>query len=200
MDINNDLQQINSFTGGMNTDSSDSYLKSNEYRIAKNLRCITNTGENTGELHTIDGVDIVHLKVDGVELSGLLSNVISTAVIRNIGIIIGRLNKDNEEDDDTWAIYTFDSDKLDEATCIFGPCKDDIGDDIQCVTRYEDSDNIKLYIACSNYPLLYINIANPPKHNGNIATDIKYISSFPELNLPQIGVEKINGALKPGLV
>jgi len=39
----------------MNSDISDSLIGSDKYRLANNLRYITNTEENTGELHFIDG-------------------------------------------------------------------------------------------------------------------------------------------------
>ena len=55
MDIKSNTQQINTFAGGMNTDLSDMLLKSSQYRLAKNVRYVTNDEENGGELRMVDG-------------------------------------------------------------------------------------------------------------------------------------------------
>jgi len=56
MDINNN-QQINTFLKGMNTDVSDALIDSSQYRYAENLRLVTNTDSNSGELRLIEGTD-----------------------------------------------------------------------------------------------------------------------------------------------
>lgn len=66
MDINsltereyNKNAQINTFVGGMNSDTADAYLDSKQYRMAHNLR-VTATGDKTaGELHPIIGTNSV---------------------------------------------------------------------------------------------------------------------------------------------
>jgi hypothetical protein len=67
MDINSILANevnknavVNTFTKGMNTDTSDSMMPSDQYRIAYNLRLITNNSENNGELSTIEGYSYVY--------------------------------------------------------------------------------------------------------------------------------------------
>ena len=57
MDINKN-QQVNTFLKGMNTDLSDSLLDSSQYRYAENLRLVTNTDSNSGELRLIDGTSL----------------------------------------------------------------------------------------------------------------------------------------------
>ena len=56
MDIN-DNQQINTFIKGMNTDVSDALMDSSQYRYAENIRLVTNTDSNSGEVRLIEGVD-----------------------------------------------------------------------------------------------------------------------------------------------
>jgi len=56
MDINNN-QQINTFTKGMNTDVSDMLMDNSQYRYAKNVRLVTNTDSNSGELRLVDGTE-----------------------------------------------------------------------------------------------------------------------------------------------
>jgi len=57
MDINNN-QQINTFLKGMNTDVSDALIDSSQYRYAENLRLVTNTDSNSGELRLVDGTNV----------------------------------------------------------------------------------------------------------------------------------------------
>lgn len=56
MDINNN-QQTNTFTKGMNTDSSELYIPTDQYRYAENLRLLTDVDSTFGELHTIRNVE-----------------------------------------------------------------------------------------------------------------------------------------------
>lgn len=65
MDINKN-QQVNTFLKGMNTDLSDSLLDSSQYRYAENLRLVTNTDSNSGELRLVEGTAI---RYDGFPLS-----------------------------------------------------------------------------------------------------------------------------------
>jgi hypothetical protein len=39
----------------MDTDTSDMLLGSDKYRYAENVRVVTNTENNTGELHLVEG-------------------------------------------------------------------------------------------------------------------------------------------------
>lgn len=55
MDTNENLQQINTFTGGMDTDTSDVYVQPNTYRMARNLRLGLADDGKTGELKKIYG-------------------------------------------------------------------------------------------------------------------------------------------------
>ena len=47
--------QVNTFAKGMDTDTSDSLISNDSYRIAENLRYITDIDETTGELRLIEG-------------------------------------------------------------------------------------------------------------------------------------------------
>lgn len=60
MDINNN-QQTNTFIKGMDTDTSDMYIGEGSYRYAENLRVVTNTDSNSGELHVIEGTNEITL-------------------------------------------------------------------------------------------------------------------------------------------
>ena len=62
MDINKN-QQVNTFLKGMNTDLSDSLLDSSQYRYAENLRLVTNTDSNSGELRLIEGTSVRYQRI-----------------------------------------------------------------------------------------------------------------------------------------
>ena len=50
---NTNTQQVNMFSGGMDTDTSDMFIDKNRYRMAKNLRFVTDTQSSGGELHAV---------------------------------------------------------------------------------------------------------------------------------------------------
>jgi len=87
MDINNN-QQINTFLKGMNTDVSDALIDSSQYRYAENLRLVTNTDSNSGELRLVDGTDV--FKKDRPWNDG---NIKAMTSIRDLLIVV---NMDDE--------------------------------------------------------------------------------------------------------
>lgn len=94
----NQNQQINVFNKGMNTDTSDAYLSNEQYRYAENLRFITNTGENSGELRLIEGYK---------EVSGVLEKkeiVVAVTSARNLLIML--TNKDGKARIHVWNVET----------------------------------------------------------------------------------------------
>lgn len=88
MDINNELQQINTFVKGMNTDVSDALIDSSQYRYAENLRLQTNTEENSGELRVIEGTAF------DSDLSSY-GEIVAMTTIRDIIIVITKNNDIN---------------------------------------------------------------------------------------------------------
>ena len=211
MDINSILANevnknavVNTFTKGMNTDTSDSMMPSDQYRIAYNLRLITNNSENNGELSTIEGYSYV---------GDQFVDVAAATQIRQYGIVVDR--KEAPENpisvvggqeimtlpSEEWSIYTIvkDGDQYD-VTRIFGPCDDPLGDAVSLVTRYEDDDNVKLYIADGKHPLMMINIADPA-NASQPSTNISTISSFPEHQFKSISLSQLSsGSLLPAAV
>jgi hypothetical protein len=63
--------------------------------MAKNLRLTTNTDNNDGELHIIEGVS-------SVNFTDFFKDIIATNSIGDVGIIIGV-----KSDETGWSIYTF---------------------------------------------------------------------------------------------
>ena len=167
MDINSQMQQLNNFSGGMNSDTSDAYLKSDSYRLAQNLRYITNNEENSGEMHIIEG---------GLEQFRFNEEVVAMGDIRDYGVAITK-NLDGK-----FSIWRIDHNSDNETPkLIFGPCEETLAnnytDKISINLNYEASDNIKLYIADGQHPIMLINIM---EENEEPPRDFDYISSRPD--------------------
>lgn len=149
MDINNELQPINTFVKGMNTDVSDALIDSSQYRYAENVRLQTNTEENSGELRLIEGTTV----------DSNLSNygkILAMTAIRDIIIVITRnnnkdyiLSKDTKGDNKWYLKYQSSSED------------EKFGDHLSLVTRWETENDVKLYIADGVHELMYINIKDP---------------------------------------
>lgn len=163
MDINQN-QQINTFLKGMNTDTSDMLLSSDQYRFARNVRVITDTENNSGELRLVDGNTPINLSIS------VKGTILAMDSIRDIIVLIvkepelvlpetgsdvsDRPRDDNEEQElqqlrPLWSIYTH---KNGVTTKILS-CTDEkiwsneSGKTIATVLRWESENNIKLYIA-----------------------------------------------------
>ena len=190
-------QQLHTFSKGMVADISDAQLSNDQYRLAKNLRYITNQEENTGELHIIEGARLA-LQFD--------KNIIASTQIRQYGVlIVGSL--------DNWSIYRFENPywdsnignkefkPIDKFVRVFGPCASPLGDNkLSLVTRWESDDNVKLYIADGKNPLMSMNIAGEFDED-DIHTDIEFLTSYSAIVFKKpIFCGLISGRLKAGLV
>ena len=90
MDINQNLEQINTFEKGMNTDVSDALLPNNQYRYAENLRFTSHDTNNAGELQPIkDMVQICTIKDE----NNNHEEIIATSQIRNYAIFITKTTR-----------------------------------------------------------------------------------------------------------
>lgn len=163
MDINK-TTQMNDFSGGMNTDTSDAFVSKNTYRMAKNLRYITNTQHNSAELHMIEGAINV-LQMD---------NVIDSTQLRDLGIVI-------TGDDNGWQVWTYrDGESPIKIVDIEGDERVVGVKKLSLVTRYENKNNQKLYIADGKGPILDIQLVPQKDENDQpiIQTDLQKISAY----------------------
>lgn len=170
---------INTFTSGMNTDTSDMVIKSDSYRYAENIRIITDKDSNSGELRLIDGTKSIGIKFSKNNYSGL--DILSLDSIRNIGVLVARV-KDDDITYKKWSVFKFEEKvnpqpghiTLDE---IAGPFdeqiwraedlidKENSSSKLKCkpistVLRWESDDNVKLYIADGIHNIIVISITN----------------------------------------
>lgn len=193
---NNNLQQINSFIGGMNLDTSDQFLPDNNYREAYNLRLVNDINSNTGTLHNIEGVKLYqHITTDLPTLAEGESynniRIVHTDSIRKYGVAIVKATiKSSNDEKEYYYIFRFiNKEELNEGESgtpklIFGPCSTPLGDNLSSVTRYEDDDNIKLYFADGIKPIRLINIS-PSIDSTRPMTDDGSFSIYPTALLSQ---------------
>lgn len=168
MATNENLQQINTFTGGMNSDTSDALLKNDQYRLAKNLSLSLNEEENEGELHVMHGLGRI------CSFDKAVSKILATTVCRDYGVVI-------YQSDTSWYIGVFKNND-NKVKNIFGPCNTQIGNKVSVVSRYESDKNAKIYIADGIHNLMAINIPDE-LDKQNIETDIQYLIAYANTTL-----------------
>lgn len=185
MAIDKNTTQINNFSKGMNTDTSDAYLEDGAYRMAVNLRYTTSVGSNSGELHMIEGC------TDLIEGNGQV--VKKATQLRNVGILV-------TEDNSSWYVYTIEGN--DRVLRAHINNKDRVWHkNISIVCRYEDNNNQKLYIADGAGPIIVIPLANNDENNNPIvARELNPMLAYPSalLDIPKFS-GLITGNLKSGV-
>lgn len=207
MDINKNYQ-INTFIKGMDTDTSDMYLEDSQYRMAENVRLLTNTDSNSGELHLIEGTTLYNVEFYKVTKDGDKeeqgniwkdSYILATDSVRNIGIVILK-------EGDAWSIYKIDFD-VNEGYLLFGPCVEPIWTtnwenekQISTVTRWESDTNVKLYIAdrTEQHQLMSIQIHD----NYYLGDTFDKMFSYQRILLPPpiAEISDQTGSIKAGVI
>lgn len=183
MDIN-DNQQINTFTKGMNTDTSDMLLSTEQYRYAENVRLVTNTNSDTGELRIIDGN--VVLTNFGNNKKLLYINSIQNYVVAIVETEFKNSSKDPavKLQNPEWEIQL--SKNCGETwKTIFGPCKEllhekDKQANISGVLRWETDKDVKFYFVddTGKHGIMYLNIAEDVPVNEKYMTKIEGIIDY----------------------
>jgi hypothetical protein len=183
----------------MNTDLSDSLLDSSQYRYAENLRLVTNTDSNSGELRLVDGTT-----TRGNEFEG---EIIYLNSIREYVVVITRKIVEGIW---KWSIYV-SNDKGSTFTLIFGPCSELLWNNgeepaICGVLRWESDNNIKFYFVdnTGNHGIMSIQIAKNEWEDQNFEAPVNFIaiSGYQDILLksPQVEISSQSGSLKPAKV
>ena len=133
---NENMLQVNTFSNGMDTDTSDMLISDKSYRLAKNLRYITDVDETTGELRLIEGATSINVGGDGISEN---LQIVAFNSIRNVGALICKDINNN------WAVYRIDNNNEDlQSHLIFGWCTTPLGDKtkISTVLKWEADDRL----------------------------------------------------------
>ena len=198
--------QINQFTKGLNTDTSYQFISSDQYSMAKNIRMSVlnsdGSGDNSNAQGQIKSIEGVSKQLEEI-FDFTITSILASSTIRDCGIIIV------EDEQFIWHVIRIDyiDGRLVDANDIFHSSskKDRLGgingaDKVSIQLRYEDYDNIKLYIADGEHYLMVINILDD-EYNQKITGDISKIQAYQFPNIdPPIFNKLISGNLKPGMV
>ena len=199
--------QMNTFSGGMNADVAYSVLKPNQYPFAQDFRFVQNADSRTGELSSIQGLQIIDKFNDNTQ------HIFETYKIDRYGIFFVMTTDVHRTKIQDICIYRIDLPDLggnvdsESLKLIFGPCKDwniyntpqEVTNNINrlsIVGRKENEDNIKLYIADGKHQLIIIDVLydgdNPPSKLKDVLTN----SPIPLM--PPVIEDITTGQLKAG--
>ena len=197
MDSNrNQNIQINTFSGGMDSDTDVSIIPHDRYRSAINFRYLNNQSDSEhGKLTVIQGMDNHPIQLDKGE------KVIETKGIDKYAIIFTKKLQNNSSTDYQICIYRVEINPDDavrnyKKQLIFGPCSDWKFDGrLSIVGRIENVDNMKLYIADGIHQIIVLDIF--PK---TVQTSINnLLSSNDSITLPPEIQQITSGNLKSGV-
>lgn len=196
---------VNTFVGGMNLDVSNALLPDNSYREAYNLRLTTDVNSNTGALHSIEGVRFVET-FSFPQPPQYYNNyeVIHVDSIRNYGVIFTKNVSTSGNGPVLYSIFRFvntEEPTQRVVTKIFGPVAIEMGPTISTVTRWEDSDNVKVYFADGVSPIRSINIAPSQDTVNQSLVDDSSLTIYPSVTFPKMEFMGLGtGLLKTGSV
>lgn len=160
MDSNrNQNIQINTFSGGMDSDTDVSVIPHDRYRSAINFRYLNNQSDSEhGKLTVIQGMDNHPIQLDEGE------KVIETKGIDKYAIIFTKKLQNNSSTGYQICIYRVEINpdgavRNYKKQLIFGPCSDwEFDGRLSIVGRIENVDNMKLYIADGIHQIIVLDI------------------------------------------
>ena len=161
MDSNrNQNIQINTFSGGLDSDTDASVIPHDRYRDARNFRYLSNYGESEhGKLTVIPGMNNSPILISSSEY------VIETKCIDKYAVFFTKRYQDETHTGDYQiCIYRSEIEQNKEVSeykthMIFGPCSDwEFDGRLSIVGRIENVDNMKLYIADGIHQIIVLDI------------------------------------------
>ena len=214
MDTEN-TSQINAFTSGMDSDTSYGRIKDGSYIEAHNIRVLPYCGSSTignkhGSIAPINGITEVGVIEPG---NSNVSSILYSGAVRDIAAVVYIMDYG---DDSYFCISTFKNkigdtqDTGHESTAIspklifkakitnWPEDKTKWPKRVSVVFRYEDDDNIKMYIATGIAPIFVVNLAKSYINNTGTLDDI---SQYPKCTFHKpVFLDYAYGKLKPALV
>ena len=197
MDSNrNQNIQINTFSGGMDSDTDVSVIPHDRYRSAINFRYLNNQSDSEhGKLTVIQGMDNHPIQLDEGE------KVIETKGIDKYAIIFTKKLQNNSSTGYQICIYRVEINpdgavRNYKKQLIFGPCSDwEFDGRLSIVGRIENVDNMKLYIADGIHQIIVLDI-----FPNTVYTSINsLLSSDDSITLPPEIQQITSGNLKSGV-
>ena len=198
--------QINTFYGGMNTDSAASMLPSNQYRFGQDVRIITDDSSTSGVLQSVEGAKKYNYGIKGTE------EIIGTATINDIAVVVTKLVDGYNK---IYRIENFDSPNLVSTVVLQGKlrlCEEANSNQLSIVLNYETQSNIKAYFTDGNSSIKVINIMSdkyvkyPNEDNPLVDSDGNILNPdsidiIPNAVLPPFEItEIVSGNFQAGMV
>lgn len=207
--------QINTFSTGMDSDTSYDKIKDGSYIEAHNMRVLSYCGPSAignkhGSIAPINGIiEMGAIKPNG----GNISSILYSGAVRDVAAVVYITE---QEDGSYFCISTFKNrigdtqDTGHESTDVFPKLifkakitnwpedKTKWPKRASVVFRYEDDDNIKMYIATGIVPIFVVNIA---KSYIGVTDTLDDISQYPKCTFHKpVFLGYAYGKLKPALV
>ena len=195
---------INSFHKGMDTDTSYAALEEGKYSLAKNIRIVSTGYSNPTvtnaqfEVRPIRGVKNIADWDEQGKPTITFDRILATNSIREYGLIVAA-GKANDNDDKEWFVFSFDSNDVGNTLkLIFRSHKPTDKKRFSTVTKYEDTNIVKLYIATGEDPLIVLNILDKDLYKRTL----DQVRAYPAITFtpPKFKQLLVGGFLKPGLV
>ena len=193
-DQKKNTQHVNSFTKGMNSDTSYDMVDAEHYLFGQNIRITNNTSLN-GDITSSTKENIVTAISNGVEVQtegSISGHILATASIGNIGAVIVR----NSNPEGLWSVYKAElkDDKI-KYTLIFTSSETTDKDRFSVVINKELEDCIKLYIADGKHSVMCIDLLADDNYYDGLSEE--HIISNHIFPTNRVKIEaKISGQLK----
>ena len=193
-DQKKNTQHVNSFTKGMNSDTSYDMVDAEHYLFGQNIRITNNTNLN-GDITSSTKENIVTAISNGVEVQtegSISGHILATASIGNIGAVIVR----NSNPEGLWSVYKAElEDNKIKYTHIFTSSETTDKDRFSVVINKELEDCIKLYIADGKHSVMCIDLLADSEYYGGLSEE--HIISNHIFPTNRVKIEaKISGQLK----
>lgn len=198
------LSQVNTFTCGMNLDDDVTMIPKNQYRLANNVRLLTDNAGTTGILQNIEDVRQYDGGLDATE------RILGTTVTRyynnvkyrveEAGIVITKETYNGTTINNVWAVSDFNTKQPTWNLIVSATLG--LKNKLSIVANYESDKISKIYVTDGNSSIKMINLSN--KYNTTKSepiTDPYYFDIIPEAVLFPIQLNTLtSGTLPSGSV
>lgn len=191
--------QINTFEGGMNTDTDVSMIPKNSYRYAQNIQILSDSNGIGNTLHNIEDIK-KYIIDDTLNNSTIIGTTCGKAYnyldeYTNIIWILTKQQINDEIYNQVLEVSDFNKQKLSIVKIVGGAWN--ISQEVQMVQNYESKDINKLYVTDGESPIKVFDL----REYNIVNNDITQFEIVPSCELtPFILKEIIEGSLTAGQV
>lgn len=192
------ISQVNTFVGGMNLDDDVTMLSKNQYRLANNVRLVTNDSGTTGALQNIEYIRQYPGGLDESE------QIIGTTVAKRYNHITQKVEESGivvtikDDINNIWAVTEFNTNS--PKWYLIVSAKLNLKEKLSIVSNFESDKISKLYITDGESNIKMINISKEYDITKPIMNEY-YFDTIPEAILFPVELNSLtNGMLPSGSV